>query len=181
MEVKNTHIKGCFLLKPDIFKDERGEFFESYNRRVLEDSIGEKIEFVQDNQSVSHRGALRGLHFQKGRHAQSKLVRVVNGMVLDVIVDIRKESETFGQLLKIVLTADNNEMLFIPKGMAHGFVTLSKEATFLYKCDEYYNKKAEGGIVYNDSELNIDWVVSNDSLIVSAKDKLLPTFKEVFQ
>lgn len=168
-------------MKPDIFKDERGEFFESYNRRVLEDCIGEKIDFIQDNQSISKKGALRGLHFQKGRHAQSKLIRVVNGMVLDVIVDIRKESETFGQYFKIVLTADNNEMLFIPKGMAHGFVTLSKEATFLYKCDEYYNKKAEGGIIYNDSELNIDWEVNNDELIISAKDKLLPSFKEAVQ
>jgi dTDP-4-dehydrorhamnose 3,5-epimerase len=181
LRITETYIKGCFLLSPDVHKDERGSFLESYNKKVFEDCIGQQIDFVQDNQSISKKGALRGLHYQKGTKAQSKLVRVVSGEILDVIVDIRKGSETFGAHLKIVLSAEKNEILFIPKGMAHGFVTLSKEAIFLYKCDEYYNKEAEGGIIYSDSQLNIDWEVNSDELIVSDKDKRLPTFKEAVQ
>lgn len=180
MKVEETLIKGCYILVPDIYCDERGSFLESYNKSEFEDSVGQQIDFVQDNQSISKKGALRGLHYQKGDYAQAKLVRVINGKILDVIVDIRKESETFGEHLKIELNATSNEMLFIPKGIAHGFVTLSDEATFLYKCDQYYNKDSEGGIVYNDTNLNIDWEFNIGDLIVSQKDRNLPTLKELY-
>jgi len=179
LEIKETNIEGCILLQPQVFKDRRGSFFESYNKQVFEDYIGQTINFVQDNQSISKRGALRGLHFQNGKYAQSKLIRVVKGEILDVIVDLRSQSKTFGQHLKIILSDMNNEMLFIPKGMAHGFLTLSKEAIFLYKCDEFYKKEEERGIIYNDPDLNIDWQIPDNQLIVSEKDKLLPTFNEL--
>lgn len=179
MKVEETRIKGCYIIVPDIYFDERGSFMESYNKRVFEESIGLQVQFVQDNQSISKRGALRGLHFQKGKYAQAKLVRVTQGNILDVIVDIRKDSKTFGEHLKIELNATANEMLFIPKGIAHGFVTLSEEATFLYKCDQYYNKDFEGGIIYNDVDLNIDWEHHVNDLIISHKDRNLPTFKEL--
>lgn len=181
MELKETHIKGCFVLKHDIFEDERGYFYESFNKKIFEECTGTKADFVQDNQSLSKKGVLRGLHFQKGAYAQAKLVRVIKGDVLDVVVDLRKESSTFGRHFKMRLSESNNISIYIPKGMAHGFLSLSDETIFTYKCDEYYNRQAEGGIVYNDAVLNIDWELDPNELTISEKDKHLPTFKEVMQ
>jgi dTDP-4-dehydrorhamnose 3,5-epimerase len=177
--ITETKIAGCFLLEPKIFRDERGVFFESYNRQEFEKQIGRPIRFVQDNHSISQKGVLRGLHFQKGEYAQAKLVRVIRGEVLDVIIDIRKESATFGSHIKMRLSEQNRKMLFIPKGLAHGFLSLTQDATFVYKCDNYYNKNAEGGIIYNDTELSIDWEYPEDQLLLSDKDKKLPGFKDL--
>lgn len=176
-----TNLKGCFVLEPQIFEDERGLFFEAYSKRKFDEALGLQMDFVQDNQSVSKRGVLRGLHFQTGEYAQSKLVRVLKGEVLDVVVDIRKDSKTFGQHLKLKLSEENKKILFIPKGMVHGFVTLSEEAIFSYKCDEYYHQASESGIIFNDEDLRIDWELPPNELILSEKDSLLPTFKELFQ
>ncbi len=176
----DTNLNGCFVVEPQVFEDERGLFFESYNERKFEEVLGNKIDFVQDNQSISKKGALRGLHFQTGEHAQSKLVRVLLGEVLDVVVDLRENSKTFGQHFKIKLSGDNKKMLFIPKGMAHGFLTLSKEAIFAYKCDAYYDKASENGILYDDQTLRIDWKYPINKMILSQKDLQLPTFKELF-
>ncbi len=164
-----------------MYYDQRGSFVETYNKKEFEKCMGQRIDFVQDNQSISKKGALRGLHFQKGKFSQAKLVRVVKGEVLDVVVDLRSESATYGEHFKIKLTENDYKMLFIPKGLAHGFLSLSNETIFTYKCDEYYNRQAEGGIVYNDSELNIDWELDPNELIISEKDRHLPTFKEVIQ
>jgi len=178
MEIKETHISGCFVLQPKVFEDGRGAFFESYNQETFERKTGEKPFFVQDNQSTSSYGVLRGLHFQQGEHAQAKLVRVLQGEVLDIAVDIRPESNTFGQVVRTKLSAENHTQLYIPRGCAHGFVTLSQTAIFLYKCDNFYHKASESGIIYNDPEFNIDWLLKEEELIISAKDKLLPTFAE---
>ena len=179
MKVTETNLKNCFVLEPKIFSDERGEFFESYNQKLFEEKTGLKLNFVQDNQSVSSYGVLRGLHFQTGEHAQAKLVRVAKGKVLDVVVDLRKESPTCGHYFKTIVSRENKKSIFIPKGMAHGFLTLSPEAIFVYKCDAYYNSASEAGIRYNDEDLNIDWGF-DDKIILSQKDRLLPTFKELF-
>jgi len=175
-----TNLEGCFVIEPKVFTDERGLFFESYQQIKFEEAIEQKVEFVQDNQSVSRKGVLRGLHFQMGEHAQSKLVRVISGEVLDVIVDLRKESETFGQHFKLKLSGANKKMIFIPKGIAHGFVTLSEEAVLAYKCDAYYSQASENGISYNDKTLQIDWEYPENEIILSKKDKNLPTFKKLF-
>jgi len=175
-----TNLEGCFVIEPKVFTDERGLFFESYQQIKFEEAIEQKVEFVQDNQSVSRKGVLRGLHFQMGEHAQSKLVRVISGEVLDVIVDLRKESETFGQHFKLKLSGANKKMIFIPKGIAHGFVTLSEEAVLAYKCDAYYSQASENGISYNDKTLQIDWEYPENEIILSKKDKDLPTFKKLF-
>lgn len=180
MKITETPLKGCFVIEPDIFEDKRGIFFESYQKIKLDAALGYDVNFVQTNQSVSKKGVLRGLHFQKGNHAQAKLVRVVQGEVLDVIVDLRKDSATFGQYFKIKLSANNKKSVFIPKGIAHGFLTLSEEAIFLYQCDSYYNSDAEGGIIYNDKDLGIDWEFPTEKLILSSKDNILPSFNEVF-
>jgi dTDP-4-dehydrorhamnose 3,5-epimerase len=172
-----TKLKGCFIIEPKIIKDERGFFMESFNEQTFEKGTGEKVHFVQDNQSYSSRGVLRGLHYQTGDHAQAKLVRVLNGEVLDVAVDIRPKSETFGQHIAILLSGDNQKQFFIPRGFAHGFLVLSEKANFFYKCDNFYNKESEGGIKYNDSDLNIDWQFDVDELIISEKDHLLPNLK----
>lgn len=179
MKVTETKLKGCFILEPRVFEDERGYFFESFNHRAFCEAIGQQVDFVQDNQSYSTRGVLRGLHFQKGEHAQAKLVRVLQGRVLDVAVDLREGSPTYGQHLSIELTGENKKQLFIPRGFAHGFVVLSDSAHFFYKCDNYYNKEAEGGIVFNDDTLNIDWKQSKKTIIVSHKDKMLPSLRDV--
>ncbi len=178
MTVKEAHIKGCFIIEPSIFEDERGGFYESYSKRNLEKHLGQKVDFVQDNQSISKKGVLRGLHYQKGNFAQAKLLRVIKGSVLDVVVDIRPKSETFGQHFKIELSENNNTALFIPRGMAHGFLAQEEETIFVYKCDNYYHKEAEAGFIYNDPSLGIDWKFPSDKLILSAKDSILPTFKE---
>ncbi|MFS4492755.1 dTDP-4-dehydrorhamnose 3,5-epimerase [Maribacter sp. 2308TA10-17] len=180
MKVIETKLKGCFVIEPKVFKDNRGSFFESYNKQKFENAIDREIDFVQDNQSISKKGTLRGLHFQMGEYAQSKLVRVLSGEVLDVVVDLRAKSETFGQHFKLKLSTENKKMLFIPKGMAHGFLTLSEEAIFAYKCDEYYHQASENGILYNDESLQIDWEYPMESVILSQKDRELSKFKELF-
>ena len=179
MKITKTNLEGCFIIEPSVFEDERGLFFESYHKRDFEKKIGKRVDFVQDNQSLSKKGVLRGLHFQKGTYAQAKLVRVVKGEVLDVVVDIRKESPTFGKHFKLKLSEIGNNLIFMPKGMAHGFLTLSNEAVFTYKCDEYYNQQAECGIIYNDPELNIDWEYPQEKIILSQKDLQLPSIKSI--
>ena len=177
MNVKETKLKGCFILEPKVFEDERGYFYESYNEKTFNDAIGREVVFVQDNESFSTKGVLRGLHFQKGAYAQAKLVRVIKGSVLDVAVDLRKESETYGQYISIDLSEENKKQLYIPRGFAHGFVVLSNTAIFSYKCDNFYNKEAESGIIYNDKHLNIDWKLPEEALILSDKDLKLPGFE----
>jgi dTDP-4-dehydrorhamnose 3,5-epimerase len=179
MKFKETKLKGCFIIEPTIFKDDRGLFYESYQKDKFEDQIGEKVDFVQDNVSVSKKGVLRGLHFQKGFHAQAKLIQVLKGEALDVVVDLRKGSKTFGKHFKLIISSANKKSIFIPKGMAHGFLALSEEVIFTYKCDNYYNPKAEGGIIYSDSTLNIDWEIPADKLILSKKDLTLPVLKDL--
>jgi len=179
LKIQETNLKGCFVIKPTVFDDGRGSFFESFNKRVFQEKTGITIDFVQDNQSISQRGVLRGLHFQKGKFAQAKLVRVVKGKVLDVVVDIRKESNSFGEVFSCILSEKNNKQVFIPRGFAHGFAVLENDTIFEYKCDNYYHKEAEGGIIYNDKDLQIDWMLSADEIILSEKDKVLPTLKEL--
>jgi len=173
---RESFIKGLFEITPRIFKDERGYFFESYSKKLFEEN-GIKEEFVQDNQSFSAKNVLRGLHFQKPPYAQGKLVRVAAGSVLDVAVDLRKGSPTFGKYDAIVLDSEKGNMFYIPPGFAHGFLTLEEGSIFTYKCTDFYNKASESGIVWNDPELNIDWGVS--APLVSEKDNQLPSFKEI--
>jgi len=180
MKVTETKLKGCFVIEPRVFNDDRGYFFESYNKEKFEELTGSKVDFVQDNESFSTKGVLRGLHFQKGEHAQAKLVRVTHGEVLDVAVDIRPESETFLQVEAVRLSAENKRQLFVPRGFAHGFIVLSDTVVFNYKCDNFYNKASEGGITYNDETLNIDWVLDSSEFLVSEKDLILPTIKDLF-
>jgi dTDP-4-dehydrorhamnose 3,5-epimerase len=179
MKLFKTPLGGCVVLKPTVFSDYRGSFYESYKRAVLDDFLGYEVDFLQDNESFSSQGVLRGLHFQKGAYAQAKLVRVVQGSVLDVAVDLRVDSPTYGQHFSIELSSENKKQLFIPKGFAHGFVVLSDTAIFSYKCDNYYNKESESGIIYNDPTLNIDWKLPNDQLQFSEKDLQLPEFKSL--
>lgn len=180
MEILTTRLKGCLLIKPSVFADDRGYFFESFNEKRFFELTGQSVQFVQDNQSRSSYGVLRGLHFQKGQCAQAKLVRVLSGEVLDVAVDLRPSSPTFGQHVSAILSAENKRQLFIPRGFAHGFVVLSEQAEFFYKCDNYYHKAAEGGLIYNDPELNIDWKIPADKITVSEKDQVLPCLEELF-
>lgn len=177
MTVEETPLKGCFVITPKIFKDERGCFFESFNKSVFERETGIVRGFVQDNISKSAKGVLRGLHFQTGDFAQSKLVSVIKGKVLDVCVDLRKKSSTFGESFSIVLEQNENKQLYVPRGFAHGFLALENDTIFSYKCDNFYKKEAESGILFNDETLNIDWGLPTDELILSEKDKALPTFK----
>jgi len=180
MKVKETSLKDCFILEPTVFGDERGYFFESYNKKQFESLINQSVDFVQDNEAFSNKGALRGLHFQKGEHAQAKLVRVTEGTVIDVAVDLRPESETFLKHIAIELSSENKKQLFVPRGFAHGYIVLSDTAVFNYKCDNWYNKASEGGVIYNDATLNIDWQFKPEECIISEKDKILPTIKELF-
>ena len=173
MDIIKTDIEGVVVLKPRVFEDDRGYFFESYSKREF-DKMVRPVDFVQDNQSKSSYGVLRGLHYQKWPFCQSKLVRVIKGKVLDVAVDIRKNSPTFGKSVAVELSAENRLMLFIPRGFAHGFSVLSEEAVFQYKCDEFYHPESEGGIAWNDPALNIDWKLPADSIILSEKDKVNP-------
>lgn len=179
MKAVPTILNQCFVIEPTVFNDSRGYFFESFNQETFNTLIGQSVTFVQDNESYSTKGVLRGLHFQNGEWAQAKLVRVVKGRVLDVAVDIRKESPTYGQHFSIELTEDNKKQLFVPRGFAHGFVVLSDTAIFSYKCDNYYNKASEGGIMYNDATLNINWKLPIEALIISEKDTVLPTFETI--
>lgn len=170
-----TGIAGLLLFEPKIWGDERGFFYESYNKDTFS-KAGINTEFVQDNQSFSSYGVLRGLHYQCGEHAQSKLVSVLHGEVLDVVVDLREESETYGKTYTVRLSRDNKRQLFIPRRFAHGFVVLSETALFFYKCDNLYNKESEGGILFSDPTLNIDWQIDFKDAILSEKDKVLPHF-----
>jgi dTDP-4-dehydrorhamnose 3,5-epimerase len=174
MIVKETKLKGCFIFEPKVFEDKRGYFVESYNQKIFNQLTGNNISFVQDNESFSSKGVLRGLHYQIGEYAQAKLVRVISGKVLDVAVDVRKESPTFGQSISVVLSEENKKQFFVPRGFAHGFVVLSDTALFSYKCDNFYNKESEGGILYSDRTLNINWGLPADQLIISEKDLILP-------
>jgi dTDP-4-dehydrorhamnose 3,5-epimerase len=181
MRATETKLKGCFVLEPKIFKDNRGYFFESFNQNMFNKLIGQKVNFIQDNESFSSKGVLRGLHFQTGVFAQSKLIRVIKGRVLDIAVDIRKNSPTFGEHVSIELTEDNKKQLFIPRDFAHGFVVLESNTIFSYKCDNYYNKSSESGVLYNDPSLKIDWKLPKSELLLSEKDKQLSTFESLFR
>lgn len=173
-----TNFQNLFYFEPKLFSDSRGYFFESFNQSTFESETGLKTIFIQDNQSKSTHGSLRGLHFQKGDAAQAKLVRILSGCVLDVVVDLRPNSPTFKMSYSIELSSENKRQLFVPRGFAHGFVVLSETAEFFYKCDNYYNPQAEGGLLFSDSDLNIDWKVPHDQLILSDKDKKNPTLEE---
>ena len=179
MEVIKTAIEGVLIVEPRIFGDARGYFFESFNAREFAEKTGLEVTFVQDNESMSHYGVLRGLHFQKPPFAQSKLVRVVKGSVLDVAVDIRKGSPTYGQHVAVELSEDNHRQFFMTKGIAHGFSVLSEEVIFQYKCDEFYAPQSEGAIMWNDPDLAIDWHLPADLVQLSEKDKHHPSFKEL--
>lgn len=181
MKITETKLKGCFIIEPTVFEDERGYFFESFNEKKLEEVLGYKPYFVQDNQSFSTKGVIRGLHAQSGEFAQAKLVRVLHGEVIDVAVDARPDSPTFGQHVAVHLSAENKKQLFVPRGFLHGFSVLSETAIFFYKCDNFYNKESEQGILYNSPELNIDWGIESRAEIVSEKDVILPTFNELFK
>lgn len=171
MIFEKTLFKDLIICTPEVYKDDRGYFYESFNAKKFESFAGFKPDFVQDNQSQSTYGVLRGLHFQVGKFAQSKLVRVVAGEVLDVVVDMRPDEPTYGTHFSIILSAENRKQLYVPKGMAHGFVTLSSQATFLYKCDAFYHKESERGLSYDDPFLAIDWKISPSEIHLSKKDK----------
>ena len=177
MEVIKTDIEGVVILEPRIFKDARGYFFESFSAKEFQEKVCQTT-FVQDNESFSSYGVVRGLHFQKGKDAQSKLVRVVKGRVLDVAVDIRKGSPTFGKYVAVELTEDNHRQLFVPRGFAHGFSVLSVEAICQYKCDNWYAPQAEGAIAWNDSEIGIDWGLPAEDVLLSVKDAAHPQLSE---
>lgn len=178
MEIIKTDIEGVIIIKPQIFKDSRGYFFESFSQREFNEKVT-PIQFVQDNESCSSYGVMRGLHFQKPPYSQSKLVRCVKGSVLDVAVDIRKGSPTYGKHVAVELSAENHLQFFIPKGFAHGFAVLSEEAIFQYKCDEFYTPQSEGGIQLMDESLGINWPISADDAILSDKDKKYPKLSEI--
>lgn len=177
MKVFPTKLKGCYTIEPKIIFDERGYFMEAFNEKMFQENIHQEIHFVQQNQSHSVKGVLRGLHYQTGAHAQAKLIRVISGRVLDIAVDIRPGSETFGRYVAVELSDENQKQIFIPRGFAHGFLVLSETATFFYNCDNYYNKESEGGIIYNDPAINIDWQFDLSDLIISEKDAYLPTLE----
>jgi len=178
MRIEQTPLKDCFIIHEKVHGDARGYFIETYNQRDFKAASGLDIEFVQDNQSRSAKGVLRGLHMQRGAAAQAKLVRVLEGAVLDIAVDLRKGSPSFGQHYAIELTADNHKQFFVPAGFAHGFVVLSEAATFFYKVDKFYEPGNEVGIMYNDQDLNIDWRLAEREIILSEKDKTLGSFAE---
>lgn len=174
MEIITTPLNDCFIIKPTLFEDARGYFFESFNRQKFNQLTGMDIDFVQDNQAKSNYGILRGLHFQQGEHAQAKLVSVIKGKVIDVAVDMRPESTTYLQHIAIELSEQNHLQLFVPRGFAHGYSVLEDNTIFFYKCDNYYHKASEGGVIYNDPTLNIDWQLDTADMLLSEKDVLLP-------
>lgn len=178
MKIKETPLKDCYIIEPTIFEDERGYFFEKFNEKRFEEETGLNGHFVQDNISKSSYGVLRALHLQKGEHAQAKLVSCLEGKVLDVAVDLRRDSPTFGQWFSIELTAENKLQLYVPRGFGHGFSVLSDTAIFSYKCDNFYNKESEGSVIWNDKHLNIDWKLPEKDVILSEKDKNSPGFEE---
>ena len=176
MNVINTDIDDLYILEPKIYSDERGYFFESYNKKTFKIN-GINYNFVQDNQSSSEYGVIRGLHYQIEPYAQTKLVRVLSGKILDVAVDLRENSKTYGKHVSVILSNDNNKQFLIPKGFAHGFSVLSEVAVILYKCDNFYCKKAERGIKFDDENLKIDWMIKKGKIIISEKDMILPSYK----
>ncbi len=178
MEVKKTDIEGVLIVEPKVWGDDRGYFFESFNAREFAEKTGLKITFVQDNESKSRYGVLRGLHFQLPPYTQSKLVRCVKGRVLDIAVDIRKGSPTYGKWVSCELTEDNHRQFFVPKGMAHGFCVLSEEAVFQYKCDDFYHPEAEGGIAWDDPDIAVQWPIPAEDISLSERDEHHPSFKE---
>lgn len=176
MEIVRSKLEGAFLLKPKVFKDSRGYFIEAFNKEKFQNATGINTEFIQDNESGSQKGSLRGLHFQKPPYSQAKLVRVVVGKVQDVLVDLRSDSPTYGQYQSYILSDENKHQLFIPRGFAHAFLTLSDYAIFSYKIDNVYHPASDSGIIWNDPELNINWELDNDNLILSEKDSSLQSF-----
>jgi len=179
MKITETFLNDCFIIEPKVFKDSRGEFFEAFNQKLFKEKTGLDVNFVQENQSISLKGVVRGLHIQKGKYAQAKLVRVIQGRVLDVVVDVREKSDTFGKVFSIELSKENQLQLFIPKGFLHGFSVLEDNTIVTYKCDNYYNKESEDGVIYNDPILNIDWKLKTNEIILSEKDAELKLFKEI--
>ncbi|MBU3744049.1 MAG: dTDP-4-dehydrorhamnose 3,5-epimerase [Sediminibacterium sp.] len=179
MRAELSPLADCYIIHDNRLGDDRGYFFESFNRNTFREQTGWDVNFVQDNQSSSQRGVIRGLHFQRGEYAQAKLVRVLQGRVLDVAVDLRKGSPTYGKSFSIELTEDNGLQFFIPRGFAHGFEVLSEQAVFFYKCDNYYHKPADGGVFYLDPSLHIQWKTIESERILSAKDQQLPLLKDI--
>ena len=179
MEIKETGLKDCLIIKPRVFEDPRGYFFESFNKKTFEEQTGLSGNFVQDNQSFSSYGVIRGLHAQSGEFAQAKLVRVLKGEVLDVAVDARPGSPTYGKHISVQLSAENHLQLYVPRGFLHGFSVLSETAEFFYKCDNFYNKASELGVIYNDKDLAIDWMIPADKAAVSDKDLILNNFSSL--
>ncbi len=179
MIVRKTEINGVFIIEPEVIVDERGYFMEALSERDFVTHTGVDVRFVQDNESCSKRGVLRGLHFQRKPYTQAKLVRVVRGRVLDVAVDIRPDSPTFGEYVAVELSGDNHRQMFIPKGFAHGYIVLENDTVFQYKCDEYYHPESEGGIAWNDPSIGIDWGVAAEEITLSAKDQNRPFLKDV--
>mgnify|MGYP005851831785 CR=1 FL=1 len=178
MKITPTPLQDCLILQPQVFKDHRGYFLESFNQQVFQNDVGKPVQFVQDNESQSQYGTVRGMHMQAGEASQAKLVRVVKGCVKDVVIDVRPNSPTFKQQFEIELSEDNKTQLFVPKGFLHGFSVLSEVAIFSYKCDAYYDKEAEAGVNPLDTELNIDWGISKDDMKLSEKDEQGQSFKE---
>lgn len=179
MKIKETGIKGLLVIEPDVFGDSRGYFMESFSEKKFREETGMDVTFVQDNESKSSYGVVRGLHFQRPPYSQAKLVRVVSGRALDVAVDLREGSETYGKHLSIELSGENHLQVFIPKGFAHGFAVLSEEVLFQYKCDEYYAPESEGAVIWNDPDLNIDWKIPHEDVRLSEKDKKHPKLKDL--
>jgi len=178
MKVTETDLEGSFIIEPQIFGDERGSFFETFNKEKFQKLTNLEIDFLQDNEAFSNKGTLRGLHFQKGKFAQAKLVRVVKGKVLDVVVDLRPESNSFGKHFSIILSGENKKQFFVPRGFAHGYSVLEDNTIFCYKCDNYYHPEAEDGLIFNDKDLNIDWKIPAENIILSEKDARLLNFKD---
>lgn len=178
MKIKTTPLKDCYIIEPTIFEDERGYFFEKFNEKKFEDLTGMNGHFVQDNISRSSYGVLRGLHLQKGEHAQAKLVSCLEGKVWDVAVDLRENSPTFGKWFGVELTPENKLQLYVPRGFGHGFSVISENAVFAYKCDNFYNKESEGSVKYNDKDLQIDWKLDEKDMILSEKDENAPSFAD---
>lgn len=178
MKIKETPLKDCYIIEPTVFEDDRGYFFEKFNEKKFEDLTGLNGHFVQDNISKSSYGVLRGLHLQKGEHAQAKLVSCLEGKVFDVAVDLREDSPTFGKWFGIELTPENKLQLYVPRGFGHGFSVLSDTAVFAYKCDNFYNKESEGGVLWNDEDINVNWQLPLEDVILSDKDAVLTKFEE---
>lgn len=179
MNIIQTKLPGVLIIEPDVFGDDRGYFYESFNKKRFQELTGIDVNFIQDNESRSRYGVVRGLHFQKGEFAQTKLVHVAQGKILDVVVDIRRDSPTFGQYIATELSDSNHRQLYIPRGYAHGFSVLSEEAIFQYKCDNYYAPQAEGGVFWSDPDIGIDWQLPMDVITLSEKDKKHPLLKDI--